>query len=162
MNELLWKVMSFQVTTAGATFGFSLSSPSRTPFLLIVPFSSYILMARWALYRQLVSGVTNYIMNELSPRVPGGLHWERWIRESRHQFWVRHLLWIDPRQVDVPGASILAVTAVAGWLVVFHSWTSRGTVIGVGLALLAAFGLVLSVSSLVSVNRTLRKHALGS
>jgi hypothetical protein len=160
LNELLWKVMSFQLTTAGATFGFSLSSVGRAPFLLIVPFSSYILMARWALYRQLVSGVTNYITNELSPRVPGGLHWERWIRESRGQFWVRHMLWIDPVKLMFPGVSFLAVTTVAGWLVIFHNWTSRGIALGTGLALVTAVGFALSVSSLVSVNRTLRKRAM--
>lgn len=154
--------MSFQLTTAGATFGFSLSSSDRVPFLLIVPFSSYLLMARWALYRQLVSGVTRYIEEELSPRVPGGLHWERWIRQSRHRFWVRHLLWIDPVKLMFPGASMLAVAAVVGWLVVFHSWTSRGIAVGVGLAAVTVAGLVLSVSNLVSVNRTLRKRAMGA
>jgi hypothetical protein len=156
LQELLWKVMSFQITTAGATFGFSLSSGTRAPLLLIVPFSSYMLMARWALYRRMMSRVADYITEQLEPRVPGGLRWERWIRDSRDRYRIPHLLWVNPVALMFPGVSLLAVAAVAGWLVWLHRWTSTGLIVGIAVAIAATLGLMLAILSAVLVYRTLR------
>ena len=64
---------------------FSLTSHSRTGFLLIVPVVSYILNGRYLRSERLVVLIATYIMSDLSPRVPGGLKWEAWLRSRPSQ-----------------------------------------------------------------------------
>ncbi|WP_284744262.1 hypothetical protein [Amycolatopsis sp. RTGN1] len=77
-----WKVTAFLITTSGAVFGFAFTSADRMPLLLIIPFSSNILAARWVLCQRLVERVSLYIRTELDPHVPGGIGYEKWLRKA--------------------------------------------------------------------------------
>lgn len=114
-TEMMWKVTVFQVTSAGAVFGFALSSAGRLPLLLIVPFSSYILCTRGIFYRRLIHHAKVYIHKELDGRVPGGLRYEQW----RHQRYRRRQLlrpvYENPLVLMFPGISALSLGTVAVW-----------------------------------------------
>lgn len=78
--SMQWNIIALQLTTTGVLVSFSLSNRSRTGFLLIIPVVSYILNGRYLRSERLVVLIAAYIVDELSPRVPGGLNWEKWLR----------------------------------------------------------------------------------
>jgi hypothetical protein len=78
--SMQWNIIALQLTTTGVLVSFSLTNRSRTGFLLIIPVVSYILNGRYLRSERLVVLIAGYIMDELSPRVPGGLNWETWLR----------------------------------------------------------------------------------
>jgi hypothetical protein len=92
--SMQWNTIALQLTVTGVLFSFSLTSRARTGFLLIVPMVSFILNGRCLRSERLILTVAVYIMNELSPRVPGGLRWEEWIRSrsspNRYLRWFAH------------------------------------------------------------------------
>ncbi|MGC7103155.1 hypothetical protein ACPZ19_51615 [Amycolatopsis lurida] len=118
--ELQWKLTLALLTTTGAVFGFGFSSPGRMPFLLIVPFSSYVLCTRWVSSKQLIARAGRYILDELDPKVPGGLGYEKWLQQhfrrdiSKTRSVLRQL-WTSHSIVLFPGLSLLALGAVAIW-----------------------------------------------
>jgi hypothetical protein len=92
--SMQWNTIALQLTTTGVLVSFSLSSHTRTGFLLIVPVVSYILNGRYLRSERLVLTAATYIMSELSPRVPGGLRWEEWLRSrpspNHYLRWLAH------------------------------------------------------------------------
>lgn len=80
--QLQWNVFVLQLTVTAGLFSFSLSSSSRTEFLLVLPFITYALGGRYLYELYAVQRLGQYIMDELSPRVPGGLRWETWYRHQ--------------------------------------------------------------------------------
>jgi hypothetical protein len=75
-------VFLFQITSVGAIFAFVLSRPSTSLLLLILPISSYLLCARYALYTIGTTQIAAYIRDNLSPRLGGALEWENWISKN--------------------------------------------------------------------------------
>ena len=92
--SMQWNTVALQLTTTGVLVSFSLTSHTRTGFLLIVPVISYILNGRYLRSERLILTAATYIMSELSPRVPGGLKWEEWLRRrpnpNQYLRWLAH------------------------------------------------------------------------
>lgn len=105
-------LLSLQLTMLGAIFGFAISEGEMV-ILLIVPFSSYLLCGRLVAQHFAILRVAKYIREELSNRVPGGLHWEEWVatHRARQSFLGSEM----PLLITFVGASILAL-----------AWTIRG------------------------------------
>lgn len=145
-----WKVTAFLITTSGAVFGFALTSASRIPLLLIIPFSSNILAARWVLCQHLVERVSLYIRTELDPRVPGGIGYEKWLRKPtaeppglRRMF---RQAQTSPTVIVFPALAVLALATVAWWFPLSgHSWSEPAVVPGL---VAWAVGVVLTLLSL--------------
>ncbi|CAL9401939.1 hypothetical protein SUDANB95_01467 [Actinosynnema sp. ALI-1.44] len=114
-TEMMWKVTVFQVTSAGAVFGFALSSAGRLPLLLIVPFSSYILCTRGIFYRRLIHHAKVYIHKELDGRVPGGLRFEEWRHRRYRRRQLLRPVYENPLVLMFPGISALSLGTVAVW-----------------------------------------------
>ena len=83
--SMQWNIIALQLTATSVLVSFSLTSSSRTGFLLIIPVVSYILNGRYLRSERLVVLIASYTMNDLSPRVPGGLGWEKWLRDRSGQ-----------------------------------------------------------------------------
>jgi hypothetical protein len=82
-----------------------------------------------------------YITEELSPRVSGGLKWEKWIRANREQQ-RRLYLGIDPLFVIYPGISIFALAASCGPVI---ASMSRSYYLGTFAAGAWIFGAILAI-----------------
>ncbi|WP_309116700.1 hypothetical protein [Saccharothrix sp.] len=143
-TEMMWKGTVFQVTSAGAVFGFSLSSAGRLPLLLIVPFSSYILCTRTIFYRRLIHNAKVYIHRELDGRVPGGLRFEEWRHQRSRKRQLLRPVYENPLVLMFPGISALSLGTVAVWFLrtppKWHAAEVGGTVawsIGAVLTLLS-------------------------
>jgi len=76
-----WNSFALQLTATAVIFSFSLSNTSRTGFLLILPVITYALSRQYQSNTAGIQRIAKYIMEELSPRVPGGLRWEEWLRQ---------------------------------------------------------------------------------
>ncbi|WP_130348787.1 hypothetical protein [Herbihabitans rhizosphaerae] len=113
--DLSWKVVALQLTSVGAIFGFSLSSNARAPLLLIVPFSSYVLCARWVLFSYTAYRAADYIRTVLSVKVPGGLQWEWWAARHRQRYGIERLRSLNPNLLLFFGSPCLALLVVAMW-----------------------------------------------
>lgn len=147
LKRTQFQILALQLTAAGAVFGFVLSVASKSPLLLVLPVSSYLLCGRYVSEHFGTLLAAHYIRAELSPRVPGGLRWEAWLR-SDHQF--KHVL---PRRALVStlplllgfpgtGALALAWSFEPIYMPVDGIWNSgRGGLVAVWLVGLAATGI---------------------
>lgn len=124
-------ILSLQLTLIGAIFGFSISHPNIIGILLIVPFGSYLLCGRLVSQHFGILQVADYIREELSYKVPGGLMWEEWLARQR----VHRLHFFGstlPLLLTFVGTSVLAL----GWTTAFVFTNAAMTVAGhVGLIL---------------------------
>lgn len=108
------QLLSLQLTLSGAVFGFAISQAGMTALLLIVPFSSYLLCGRMVAQHFGTLRVAKYITEELSCQVPGGLHWEEWMRRQGRR---PHLLGSAlPLLLTFGGASVLALGWATGYV----------------------------------------------
>src|SRR5690348_7479959 len=85
---------TLQMAAVAATFSFALSSRGSITLLLVIPIISYLLCGRLSSQHYANIQISRYIAERLSPRVPGGLHWEQWSRDQSHRG--RYLTWILP------------------------------------------------------------------
>jgi hypothetical protein len=103
------QILTLQLTISGGVFGFAISQRGMTALLLIVPLSSYLLCGRLVAQHFGTIRVAQYIAEELDGRVPGGLGWERWLRQRTRS---PHLLGFAlPHLLTFAGAGLLAL----GW-----------------------------------------------
>jgi hypothetical protein len=79
--QMQWNSFALQLTATAVIFSFSLSNTSRTGFLLILPVITYALSSHYLGHYVGMHKITTYIMEELSPKIPGGLRWEEWQRQ---------------------------------------------------------------------------------
>lgn len=79
--QMQWNSFALQLTATAVIFSFSLSNTSRTGFLLILPVITYALSSQYQGNYVSMYKIATYIMEELSPKVPGGLRWEEWQRQ---------------------------------------------------------------------------------
>jgi hypothetical protein len=70
-------LLSLQLTLVATIFGFAISQRGIAALLLIVPFSSYLLCGRQVAQHFAGQRIAQYITDELTPRVHGGLGWEQ-------------------------------------------------------------------------------------
>lgn len=160
LMDIQWKVVSLFITSTGALFGFALSSPGRIPLVLIQPFSSYVLCARWMMTKKMIDRAAFYIRTQLSPRVDGGIGYEAWLSEHR-QYSLRRIIrltWSSPTILLFPGLSVLALVMVAFWYPTAALPGNDPRVV-FGMAAWGA-GVLLSLSSVVLMWRSQKK--LGS
>lgn len=75
-------IFTLQFTVSGALFSFAISGADRLGFLLIIPFTSYLLYVRFVGQYYGIMNVQKYITDTLSPRVRGGLGWDYWLQSE--------------------------------------------------------------------------------
>jgi len=108
------QILTLQLTISGGVFGFAISQPGMTALLLIVPFSSYLLCGRLVAQHFGTVRVAQYIAEELDGRVPGGLGWEKWLRERPRS---PHVLGFAlPHLLTFVAASLRALAWAAGYV----------------------------------------------
>lgn len=101
-------LLTAQLTTSGAIFGFVLSSPERMTLLLVIPIVSVTLFIRHFTNTREIARIARYIREQLSPRVPGGLNWERWYRDNPSRGLA--FVWEVLNLVTFAGPALLAVS----------------------------------------------------
>jgi len=142
-----WNILALQLTATAVLFSFSLTSHTRTGFLLIVPIVSYILNGRYLRGERLILLASRYIMTEISPRVHGGLNWENWM-ESRAKGPYNYILWI------AYGPSVFALISMVAlaWVgpYVFHA-SSMPVVDNSILEIIWVLDLLLTLVSIYSI-----------
>src|SRR5262245_5848343 len=102
-------LLTLQLTITGAVFSVALST-SSADVLLILPLTTYLLSGRYAAHQAAIVNISNYIENELGPRVPGGLPFERWFKDQPPRF--RNVAGLNPLFVAFPGSAILGLVAL--------------------------------------------------
>jgi hypothetical protein len=145
------QILGLQLTLSSAVFAFGLSEPAPLGILMIVPLSSYLLCGRYVGQRTAIRWTSRYILEKLSPRVPGGLEWSRWSAENRRPD--RLFDWYLPLLLCFPGASILALGWTTGLVFVPEGrsgWTTAG------LVTVWVAGLFASVASTYLLSRVFR------
>lgn len=104
-------VLSLQLGASGAVISFALAAGGRNLFLLVLPFTSYVLSGRFARNNVFVANIGIYVREQLSPRIPGGLGWEDWrLRQYRSTRFARYL---DPLHITFDGPAALALIIVS-------------------------------------------------
>ncbi len=108
------QLLTLQLTVTATIFGFAISRPDMTAVMLIVPFSSYLLCGRLVAQHFGTVRVAEYVRTHLSDRVPGGLHWEAWLRRRPYK---PHLFGsLLPLLLTFVGASVLALASTLGYV----------------------------------------------
>jgi hypothetical protein len=130
-----WKITAFLITTSGAVFGFAFTSASRIPLLLIIPFSSNILAARWVGCAQMIERLSLYIRTRLDHQVPGGIGYEKWLRRTPDEpLGLRRVvryIQVSPMGITFPALAVLALGCVAWWFLhSSHAWSDPATAPG--------------------------------
>jgi hypothetical protein len=103
-----WNIFALQLTATAALFSFSLSGNSRTGFLLILPFLTYALGGRYLFEYYSMQKIATFIIEELDPKIPGGVRWESWRRE-RSPSYESLFGWFAPLPMIFPLTSVVAI-----------------------------------------------------
>jgi hypothetical protein len=128
MEQTQSNIFALQLTAAAVIFSFSLSNASRTGFLLILPVVSYALSRRYLLTNEVMKRLSDYITEQLSPKVQGGFSWEEWNRRqasNRRAFGRFRLIvyasrWLGPVPLIFVWISIAALVWVAPYILFHH------------------------------------------
>jgi hypothetical protein len=123
------QLIALQLTLSGAVFAYALSRPGLSALLLAVPFSSYLLCGRTVAQHFGTLRVAEYIRDELSSRVPGGLRWEAWIRR-------------EPRSPNILGFALPHLLTFVGASVLSLAWTFGHAFMRDGISLAPKAGLI--------------------
>lgn len=111
--SMQWNTIALQLTATSVVFSFSLTNHARTGFLLIIPVICYVLNGRYLRNERLILNIAAYIMAELSPRIPGGLGWESWLRQLPSP--KQALRWLAHGPLIFSGISLIALA----WVIPF-------------------------------------------
>ncbi|WP_155830418.1 hypothetical protein [Glycomyces tenuis] len=140
------QLLTLQLTVTATIFGFAISQEDMTAVMLIVPFSSYLLCGRLVAQHFGTVRVAEYIDTRLSDRIPGGLHWESWLRRGPYK---PHLLGsLLPLLLTFAGASALALSSTLGYV---FGGADVGAGARIGLAAVWFAGLAATALSLMLV-----------
>ncbi len=121
-----------------------LSQREMTAVMLIAPFSSYLLYGRVVAQHFGTVRVTEYIMDELSSRVPGGLQWEAWLRSRPTK---PHLLGsLLPYLFPFTGAGVLALVSTFEFV-----FTAPSGGLGERIGFIAVWSLGLAATGLTTI-----------
>jgi hypothetical protein len=120
--QMQWNSFALQLTATAVIFSFSLSSNSRTGFLLILPVITYVLGSQFMNNYEGMQRIAAYIIEELSPMVPGGLRWEEW----RRHYIVSQRGPTSRLSVHLPSPSIFPMVSIVAlaW-VTPYIWSNR-------------------------------------
>lgn len=153
MEQMQTNTFALQLTAAAVIFSFSLSSGSRTGFLLILPIVSYALSRRYLLTNETMRRLSEYITEELSPKVQGGFGWEAWNRErsalgnyGRLQLFARAASWVGPIPLAFVWISLAALAWVIPYILFQHGLSALNRV---ELAVVWLIGLAFSSLTLL-------------
>jgi hypothetical protein len=134
------QLINLQLTLAAGTLAFVVAHAELEGLFLAIPVATYFLCGRWVAQHTGMEQIVDYIMNDLSPRIPGGVRWDAWsmshLRPRRVQEFIVPIIAI------FPGLSLSAIVTSV-WLSVAQKST-----LGLGPA---AFAVVLVLDILVSV-----------
>lgn len=154
-KQMQWNSLALQLTATGVVFSYALSGGSRAGFLLILPVVSYVLGSHYTGSYLDMQRIATYIMEELSPKVPGGLKWEEWRRHyaktSRYPTGWRVYI---PPSIAFPAISLVALVWTISYILHgshLSSWTRSVLVI------IWVMDLIITAISLFSMSQT-QKH----
>ena len=145
-----WNIVALQLTATSVVFSFALTNRSRTGFLLIIPVLSYVLNGRYLRSERVILMIATYIMTELSPRVPGGLGWESWLRSRPSPKQI--LRWSAHGPLIFSVISMLALAWVAPYVVLADNISVLDRCL---LGIIWVLGLVLTALSLYTIKAIL-------
>lgn len=149
-------LFSLQLTLTGAVLGYALSGQERSLVLLVIPFSSFVLCGRYVSASLAGANIGNYIREELSPRVSGGLGWEQWIRNrGSHGYTI--FFGFNPLLVAFPG---VASFALVGSLFQVVMRTVDQPLVGVPLLLGWAAGVLLTLTAIRHLLRVRQRFVM--
>lgn len=132
-------ILTLQLTVSGAVISFALAGAGRTnAFLLILPFTSYMLCGRYARHNQFIANIGSFIREDLAPRIPGGLRWENWTHRQFRKASIANR--VDPLHLTFGGPSLLAL-ALSGATIIGDFGRSLPTAIGLSLLWTVALGI---------------------
>lgn len=156
-------IVTLQLTVSGAVISFALagSGGGRNYFLLILPFTSYMLSGRFARQTTLIANLGMYIQQSLSHRIPGGIQWEDW--RLRQFNTTRFMDYIDPLQVAFSGAASLALAIAAPSIItglIQDVWLHVGVLALWVVGLLFTIATVRVTNTFVSRARQNRKNRM--
>jgi hypothetical protein len=112
--SLQWSMFALQLTAAGVIFSFSLSNPSHTGFLLILPLITYALTGRYVNQFFSIQRIARYIREVIEVKVNGDLHWETWLSLQPPR--TRTLSWLNPLFLVFPGVAVIALAWVSPYV----------------------------------------------
>ncbi len=112
------QILGFHLTVTGSLIAFSLSSPARVYFLLLVPWLSFVLSGRYVSQEYGIDRIGEYNRLVLSARIPGALGWEQWMIDHPRKLPV--IGWLVPLMVAFPGASLFALAWTGQHLLSSH------------------------------------------
>jgi hypothetical protein len=135
-------LLTLQLTASGAVLSFALATVGRNFFLLILPFTSYMLCGRYARQNVFIVNIGLYTREVLARKISGGLEWEDW--RTRHPRLPLLTRVIEPLYMTFPGVAFLALVIVAPAV---FSTRSSGLWSHLGLSALWLLGLLVSVST---------------
>jgi hypothetical protein len=118
-----WNVFALQITSAGAISGLAISNAVDLALLLVVPLSSFMLGSRYILHDFHIKLIHKYIRDSLSPRLSGGLEWERWKQKAlsdgdkKKRRWFEVTDWnvFHPTRLAFEGVAALALVGAASY-----------------------------------------------
>jgi hypothetical protein len=149
------QILTLQLTTSGAIFGFVLSQSGITAMLLIIPLTSYLLCGRLVSQHFGTLLVAQYVREELSAKVSGGLGWEQWILADRRR--VRLQGSILPPLLTFPGSGVLALGWTSGFVL---SRVAPGSPSGIGYLVVWLVGATVTILSVALILRMPDQGAL--
>jgi hypothetical protein len=112
--SLQWSMFALQLTAAGVVFSFSLSNPSHTGFLLILPLITYALTGRYVNQFFSVQRIARYIRDVIEVKMNGDLYWETWLRLQPPRR--KTLSWLNPLLLVFPGVAVIALAWVTPYV----------------------------------------------
>lgn len=81
-NQQHHQLYALHLTITGAILSVAITRTTFSEVTLIIPIVSYMLFLRFLSNGVQIYRAARYINEELSPRVPGGLGWESWLRSA--------------------------------------------------------------------------------
>ena len=147
-------LVTLQLTLSGAVFGFTLTDHSHIALLLALPFSTCILLGRYATQHAGIADIGVYIRESLSGKIPGGLGWENWILKRKMPKLPAVSLF-EPLLVLFPGIAFLSLAWVASSL--FSAVWSNTSFASVGLIIMWVLGLAASIVAVRLIWHTRRR-----
>lgn len=157
---------TLQITFTSAIFGFAISNRGLLGLLLIVPFTSYLICARYIALEGTILRIGQYIREDLSERIPGGLRWEQWWRVGADKAEDRLSSWSVPLLIAFPGGALFALcwdapllepgrqSSLLGRIGVITVWT-------IGILVTAACGFLVLNMSYKTIPRRVMARTLG-
>ncbi|WP_326629829.1 hypothetical protein OIE67_38750 [Nonomuraea fuscirosea] len=146
-------LFNLHITASGAVFGFVLAGGRSSLLLLILPITTYLFCARFAMHSYGVFKIGRYIRDDLTHRVPGGLQWEEWQEKQAVPLRIPRLVY--PNFIAFPALALAALIWTAP--TVFVGWPQALIAARIGALTAWTIGVVATFFCVLLINSTARR-----